>query len=125
MSARLVGPNANVLLSVFSGVHTASTLREHRSRLMLKIPDGVAAFVSDYRGCALTMDLADAAEMDTIGVIQLPGAFVVNAVQLPVVVRWAGRVADAGVIRQVFTELCPAVAWAELQADLGIGHFLG
>jgi hypothetical protein len=120
VTSRLVGAAANVMLCTFSGVHTAESLRMVRERLAGRMADGLAlAFVNDYRGCALLLNLADTATASTVGLLPRPGAFVCSPAQVSTMAEWARRVAAEGTLRQVFTELCPAVQWAEQEANLG------
>ena len=62
--------------------------------------------------------LEDAQQMANIGVLPVNGALVVSGVQIAAISRWTMTVAFSGVVRRVFTEMSPAVTWAEQEAAL-------
>ena len=76
------------------------------------------AFVNDYRAAVLAVSIEDAQQMANIGVLPVNGALVVSGVQIAAISRWTMTVAFSGVVRRVFTEMSPAVTWAEQEAAL-------
>mgnify|MGYP000282311725 FL=1 len=120
-----MGQNQSVVLTTFSGLHTAQTLADCRGRVLSALLDNRAgAFVNDYRKAALAVNFADATVMASVGVLPGPGCFVVSETQISLLSQWACQAAAKGVIRRVFSDLFSAVAWAETQATLGLSDLL-
>lgn len=120
LSTRLVGRSASVLVCTFLGAHTVESLRLVRLRMAERLSAGLAdAFVHDFRACVLAVDLKDTLPKERIGLLASPGAYVCGPTQVSMVSAWAAAAAEQGAVRRVFTELCPAVEWAELESGLG------